>query len=75
MGVRDFTLTPFFILIQQKAATSIDGEMNVQMVHFDSVGVQTPTKIKIMAPADVTDFEEELSEQAQKNLDAIMAEA
>ncbi|WDV06185.1 hypothetical protein [Lysinibacillus irui] len=49
--------------------------MNVQMVHFDSVGVQTPTKIKIMAPADVTDFEEELSEQAQKNLDAIMTEA
>lgn len=35
MGVRDFTLTPFFILIQQKAPT-IDGEMNAQMVLFDS---------------------------------------
>lgn len=60
---------------QQKAPTPINGEMNAQIVLFDSVGVQTPTKIKIMAPTDVTDFEEELSEQAQKNLDAIMAEA
>lgn len=62
-------------MIQQKAPTPINGEMNAQIVLFDSVGVQTPTKIKIKAPADVTDFEEEHSEQAQKNLDAIMAEA
>lgn len=62
-------------MIQQKAPTPINGEMNAQIVLFDSVGVQTPNNIKIMAPADVTDFEEELSEQAQKNLDAIMAEA